>query len=296
MEAGAAYERLLTNTPTAALHFNLGNTRFKSGHPGDAIFHYHQALALTPRDPDARANLQFVRRSLGVAVDEPLARQWLRSCTLDEWAWLAGAGLGAWLTLLALGEALPARRAMFAWLTRTLGLFALAASALLIAAHWERRVTRRAVVVTPEAPVRPGPLAESKPSFSCVMAQRLPSLMPRTTGFTLMMAGGARAGSAVKDCVCCPERGLGFFEPAFAIHGEAAYPPPRIPLSDLTAQELPNVGNGLFHLYGGQHPPRGFSSTSPLANDFSPMASRSGKPTKSASLNFTPGRSSRSSR
>ena len=55
---------------------------------------------------------------------------------------------------------------MFAWLTRTLGLFALAASALLIAAHWERRVTRRAVVVTPEAPVRPGPLAESKPSFS----------------------------------------------------------------------------------------------------------------------------------
>lgn len=166
LEAGAAYERLLTNTPTAALHFNLGNTRFKSGHPGDAIYHYHQALALAPRDPDARANLQFVRRSLGVAVDEPLARQWLRSCTLDEWAWLAGAGLGAWLVMLALGEALPARRATFAWLTRTLGLFALAASALLIAAHWERRVTRRAVVVTPEAPVRPGPLAESKPSFS----------------------------------------------------------------------------------------------------------------------------------
>ena len=43
-------------------------------------------------------------------------------------------------------------------------------------------------------------------------------------------------------------------------------------------------------------PPRGFSSTSPLASDFSPRLIRSGNPTSSLSLNFTPGRSSRSSR
>lgn len=164
--AAAAYERLLTNGPTAALHFNLGNARFKSGQPGQAIFHYHQALRLAPRDPDARGNLQFARRSLGVTVEESLGRHLLRLHSLDEWAWLAGAGLGAWFLLLALGEALPARRAAFAWLTRTSGAFALVAAALLAAAHGDRGAARQAVVIVPEASVRPGPLAESKVAFT----------------------------------------------------------------------------------------------------------------------------------
>lgn len=165
-DAAAVYERLLTNGPTAALHFNLGNARFKGGQPGKAIFHYHHALRLAPRDPDARGNLQFLRRSLGATVDEPLARHLLRLHTLDEWAWLAGASLGAWCVLLALGEALPAKRAAFAWLTKTVGVFALVTASLLAAAHWERRATQLAVVVVPDAPVRPGPLAESKAAFT----------------------------------------------------------------------------------------------------------------------------------
>ncbi len=165
-EAAAGYERLLTNGPTAALHFNLGNARFKSGQPGRAIFHFQQALALAPRDPDARGNLQFARRSLGATSDEPLARHLLRLHTVDEWAWLAGAGLGAWFVLLALGEAWPAKRAGFAWLTKTVGAFALAAASLLVAARWERQAARFAVVVVAEAPARPGPLAESKAAFT----------------------------------------------------------------------------------------------------------------------------------
>jgi len=165
-DAAAAYERLLTNGPTAALHFNLGNARFKSGQPGRAIFHFHRALALAPRDPDARGNLQFARRSLGVTVDEPLARHLLRHHSPAEWAWLAGAGLGAWFVLLALGEALPAKRAAFAWLTKTAGVMVVISAALLAAAHWDRNSARQAVVIVPEAPVRPGPLPESKAAFS----------------------------------------------------------------------------------------------------------------------------------
>ncbi len=165
-EAAGAYERLLTNAPTAALHFNLGNARFKSGQPGRAIFQYHQALRLAPRDPDARANLLFARRSLGATVDEPLGRHLLRKHTEGEWAWLAGAGLGAWFLLLALGEAWPGKRATFGWLTKTAGGGAVVFTCLLGAAHWERSATRLAVVVVPEAPVRPGPLAESKAAFS----------------------------------------------------------------------------------------------------------------------------------
>lgn len=164
-DAAAGYERLLTNGPTAALHFNLGTARFKSGQPGRAIYHYHHALRLAPRDPDARGNLQFVRRSLGATADENLGQHLLRLHTLDEWAWLAGAGLGGWFLLLALGEALPARRAAFTGLTKSVGVLALMLTALLGAAHWERRAARQAVVVVGEVPARPGPLAESKVAF-----------------------------------------------------------------------------------------------------------------------------------
>ena len=110
--------------------------------------------------------MQFARRSLGVTVEENLGRHLLRRHTLDEWAWLAGAGLGGWFLLLALGEALPAKRAAFAWLTKTFAVAALTATALLGTAHWERSATRLAVVVVPEAPARPGPLAESKAAFA----------------------------------------------------------------------------------------------------------------------------------
>ena len=165
-DASAGYEKLLTNGPTAALHFNLGNARFKSGQAGKAIFHYHQALRLAPRDPDTRGNLQFARRSLGVTVEEPLARHLLRLHTPDEWAWLAGAGLGMWFLVLALGEVLPAKRNAFASLTKTFGVIAILSTALLAAAHWERSTAGLAVVVMPEAPVRPGPLMESKAAFA----------------------------------------------------------------------------------------------------------------------------------
>src|SRR5205823_6641015 len=44
---------------SAALYFNWGNALFKSGQIGRAIAAYRRAEALTPRDPDLRANLQF---------------------------------------------------------------------------------------------------------------------------------------------------------------------------------------------------------------------------------------------
>jgi tetratricopeptide (TPR) repeat protein len=165
-EAATGYERLLTNGSSAALHFNLGNARFKSGQPGKAIFHFHQALALAPRDPDARGNLQFARRSLGVSAEESFARHLLRMRSPGEWAWLAGGGLGAWFLLLAVGEAWPARRAGFGWLTRTVGVIAVGGVLLLAVAQWERRTAAGAVVVVTEAAVRPGPLAESKVAFT----------------------------------------------------------------------------------------------------------------------------------
>ena len=199
-EAAGAYERLLTNGPTAALHFNLGNARFKSGQPGKAIFHFHQSLALAPRDPDARGNLQFARRSLGVSPEESFARHLLRLRTLGEWAWVAGAGLGAWFLLLALGEASPARRAGFGWLTRTAGVFAVGGSVLLTVAQWERRTAAGAVVVVTEASVRPGPLAESKVAFTLRDGAEV-AVLDAKDGWLQVRDAGQRVGWLRGDAV-----------------------------------------------------------------------------------------------
>ena len=199
-DAAAAYERLLTNGPTAALHFNLGNARFKSGQPGQAIFHYHQALALAPRDPDARGNLQFARRSLGAAAEQPIAQQLLRLRSPGDWAWLAGVALGAWFVLLALGEALPAKRGAFAWLTKSLGVAALGAVVLMAAAQWERRAAQAAVVVVAEAPVRPGPLAESKVAF--ILRDGAEVVVLDSKGdWVQVRDGGQRAGWLKREAV-----------------------------------------------------------------------------------------------
>src|SRR5688572_25031553 len=61
----------------------------------------------------------------------------------------------------------------------------------------------------------------------------------------------------------------------------------------IISRTLATASSGLT---GVKAPPRVLISTSPLASDFSPIAMRMGMPMSSESLNFTPGRSSRSSR
>ena len=64
-EAAQAFERLAQAGQTSGpLYFNLGNACFKAGQIGRAIAAYRQAELLAPRDPDARANLQFARKQV----------------------------------------------------------------------------------------------------------------------------------------------------------------------------------------------------------------------------------------
>lgn len=77
---------------SSALYYNIGNSYFKLGDLGRSILFYERALALNPRDDDARANLELAR-SLTADEITPLPGFWpLRA--LDWWvhalpsAWL----------------------------------------------------------------------------------------------------------------------------------------------------------------------------------------------------------------
>ena len=78
--------------------FNWGNALFKSGQLGRAIAVYRRAEALSPRDPDLRANLQFARNSVtgGAGARPDRWRHWLNRWTLNEWT--ASAAIAALLS------------------------------------------------------------------------------------------------------------------------------------------------------------------------------------------------------
>ena len=168
-EAATAYQKLAASGPvSAALSFNLGNAHFKSGRLGSAIVAYRQSLELAPRDPDARANLQFARNKAngGQTTPPPIIRRALASLTLDEWTLLSTVCAWAWFALLALGEWRVAfKRPLRGW-ALTAGALAAVFTACLLAALVMGAHTREAVVVSSEVVVRYGPLEESKSFFT----------------------------------------------------------------------------------------------------------------------------------
>jgi hypothetical protein len=164
-EAAAAYQEIIrSGNGSATLYYNLGNAWFKAGEEGRAIAAYRRAERLTPRDPNVRFNLQFVRQQVtgSDTFPQPWGRRWLRALTLNEWTVLASAALWVWFALLALREARPAMRKALRGYTATCGVLALLLAASLSAAAYGQATVREAVVVAPETVVRSGPLEESK--------------------------------------------------------------------------------------------------------------------------------------
>lgn len=70
-EAAAAYRKILDEgTVSSALYYNLGNACVKNGDLGHAILAYERSLKEDPRDPEARANLQYARSLLPDKTEE----------------------------------------------------------------------------------------------------------------------------------------------------------------------------------------------------------------------------------
>jgi tetratricopeptide (TPR) repeat protein len=167
-DAASAYEKLARSGETsAALYFNLGNAFFKSGQIGRAVAAYRTAEQITPRDPDLRANLQFARnQAQGPTLSPGRWQRWLGRLTLNEWTLLAAVAVWLWLLLLAVRQWRPALKPALRTYVLSLAILAGLLCACVAATLRETRFTRTAIVITADAVVRYGPLAESPTAFT----------------------------------------------------------------------------------------------------------------------------------
>lgn len=168
-EAATAYLNMLAaGRRSAALYFNLGNARFKSGQVGRAIAAYRQAERLAPRDPDIRANLRFARKTVTGSANTDATRwqRWLANLTVNEWTLLTSAAGWFWFLALAVREIFPHWKKALRTYTAMLGAATLLFGGCLTAAYDDEFHSQEAVVAVPEAVVRYGPLEESKSFYT----------------------------------------------------------------------------------------------------------------------------------
>jgi tetratricopeptide (TPR) repeat protein len=166
-EAVSAYEKMAqSGSVSAAVYFNLGNAFFKSGEVGRAIAAYRQAEKIAPRDPDVRANLQFIRNQIqGPTLSPSRWQHWLATLTVNEWAILASAALWLWLVALVVIQFRPGLKQSlrsFLWL----GGVATIALGVCLGAAWSNASVQTAIVVVHDASVRSGPLEEAASAFT----------------------------------------------------------------------------------------------------------------------------------
>jgi tetratricopeptide (TPR) repeat protein len=194
-EAAAIYENVLqTGGQSAALLFNCGNAEFKAGHPGKAIAAYRRAELLTPRDPELRANLAFVRSQVpGAAHPDNRWQSWMGSLTLNEGAILTAVIFWALLGLLTARQIRPALAPKLRGVTRLTALLA-ALSGTVLGLQAENHFNAPVAVVTAaEATARSGPFDDAQSVFTVHDGAEL-RVLNRHADWAQVAGGGGRIG------------------------------------------------------------------------------------------------------
>jgi tetratricopeptide (TPR) repeat protein len=155
-------ERMVENKQySTELFFNLGNAYFKDNKIGPAILSYERALWLDPSDPDARANLKFVRNTAGLFESPKVWWQMVPGwASLNAWGWTASI---SWF-LLSIALVLRGWRREPRWASVLKPVIAVLAVTLAVsAASLVIRIPdmNRAVVLTADAPLRMAPAVKS---------------------------------------------------------------------------------------------------------------------------------------
>lgn len=97
LQAVELYEQILTQEYVSAeVHYNLGNSYFKTGKIAQSVLNYERALKLAPNDEDIQFNLKLVNLSVKDKVEVIpqlfFVRWWnqlLHVFHTDGWAWNA---------------------------------------------------------------------------------------------------------------------------------------------------------------------------------------------------------------
>ncbi|MBU6410304.1 MAG: tetratricopeptide repeat protein [Verrucomicrobia bacterium] len=176
-DAAGLYQKLLASGRVSAnLLFNDGNAEFRLGNNGKAIAAFLRAERLAPRDPDIRANLDFVRKQAGDNTAPPVWEDWLGQLTLNEWTCLAAAAFWLAFLLFAAAQIRPALRRTLrpaAALSILLALLFGSALAAQAVVHFSKSI---AVVVQPRAVARSGPFADARQTFAARDGAEFPVL------------------------------------------------------------------------------------------------------------------------
>ena len=100
-DALGSFQSCLEKAESAALHYNLGNSFFKLGLTGHAIYHFRRAQELDPASEEIRANLAFVRKAAGFPeLQSSLYDKTLGRRPVDFWMWMLAGGFWFGVALL----------------------------------------------------------------------------------------------------------------------------------------------------------------------------------------------------
>jgi tetratricopeptide (TPR) repeat protein len=175
-DAVAAYNKLVqAGTVSPAIYFNLGNAYFKSGQVGRAIAAFREAENLAPRDPDVRANLQFIRARVQAPSASPTVswQQWLTTLTVNEWAILSVIILWVWLGLWVLIQFRPQLKQSLRVVLWCGGAAIFICGGCTYAA-WSSESRKTAIVVAKDAMLHNGPLEEAPATITVHDGAELP--------------------------------------------------------------------------------------------------------------------------
>jgi tetratricopeptide (TPR) repeat protein len=165
--AAIAYESILNSGAISPnLLFNFGNAEFKAGNLGKAIAAFRRAELLAPRDPEIRANLDFVRNQVqGSTFREHRWQDWLGQLTLNEWSLLAVIALWGTLILFTLRQLRPALVPKLRASTSFLVVITILLGAALGVQATDHFSNSVAVVTTAGAIARSGPFGDAQVAF-----------------------------------------------------------------------------------------------------------------------------------
>jgi hypothetical protein len=173
-EALDMYESLITSgIRNPDLYYNAANAAYRSRQLGRAVLYLERSLRLSPSDPDALANLEFInsqkqdKESLGGnAVTAFIARRYEAITVNAATAWSGGAF--ALMMLCAIGALFfPGwKRFVLLGITATFCLVFLVSTGILVQKTHHLSTTVEAVVMTPEVNAYSGPGTDNTHIFT----------------------------------------------------------------------------------------------------------------------------------